>query len=134
MGPVPVAQPVGYLSWMVTHEQASAAVIVWLASQDLPGARWALVEDMTKEKPYRWIFRYTSAEFLASRDPDLMPHGCGPVVVMRETGELVQLGTGSWFVVEEFERSRDLLSEAAFRAIVGPAELSAADIERLVND
>lgn len=73
----------------------------------------ALVDEMTLEKPYGWVFFYNSRRFLETRD---MLHGIagnGPVVVVASTGEVVTLGSSRAPAEEvaEFERQRGLSSK-----------------------
>ena len=96
---------------MLDFEEARRHVLKYLvAVSGRAGEPLQLVDDYTIAKAYGWIFFYNSARFVSTGDPLDALAGNGPVVVMRDTGEIVALGTGRTEEVEiaDFERSRNL--------------------------
>ncbi|MDB4946731.1 MAG: hypothetical protein JWP97_6265 [Labilithrix sp.] len=71
----------------------------------------ALVEEMTLEKPYGWVFFYNSRRYVETRDIFQSVAGNGPVVVLAATGEAVRLGSARRPEEEiaAFEKQRSLL-------------------------
>jgi hypothetical protein len=66
-------------------------------SYTTPGDRLVVVEEVTIEKDYGWIFFYTSQRFLETGDVNYMLAGNAPIVVDRRTGKLTWLGTAEPF-------------------------------------
>lgn len=52
-----------------------------------------ILSERTIQKPYGWIYFYTSRRWLETRSIEYAIGGNGPLVVLRETGEIVTLGT-----------------------------------------
>jgi len=77
----------------MTREEARAAVLE-RAHRRCVGISDIVIDDAhTMEKPYGWIFYYTTRRYLESGDPMYMLFGNGPVVVIAATGEIVELGS-----------------------------------------
>ena len=52
-----------------------------------------IVEDSTIERPWGWVFFYESRRFLDTGDSSARFAGNAPIIVERETGELLDTGT-----------------------------------------
>jgi hypothetical protein len=76
----------------LTREQARRVALDHLASM---GPDWALCEDDTQEKPYGWIFGWTSKRYLETRRLEDAVAGNGPFLVERDGGRVVQFGSGA---------------------------------------
>jgi Immunity protein 35 len=81
---------------MVTVEQARNAVHQaycgrpeWLPPED----ELVVVDSATIERPWGWVFFYTSRKWLESSDARYALAGNAPVLVERATGKLIALGT-----------------------------------------
>ena len=57
------------------------------------GARFTLMEQMTMAKPYGWIFMYTTKLHAETGNPDHMPLGNAPFLVLKQDGEIHDFGT-----------------------------------------
>jgi immunity protein 35 of polymorphic toxin system len=65
-----------------------------------------LLDERTIEKPYGWIFFYTSKGWLETGDMKYAIAGNAPFLVERDTGEVRVFGTArstEWYV-EQYER------------------------------
>lgn len=73
----------------------------------------ALLEEMTLDKPYGWVFFYNSRRYVETRNVMQSVAGNGPVVVLAATGEIVRLGSARRPEEEIalFERARGLLQD-----------------------
>jgi len=83
-------------------EQIASATIASLKS----GLDLVILGDKTVERPFGWVFFYTTKKYLETKDPnDIMP-GNSPLIVDRETGETHFLSTSAppSRAIEEYER------------------------------
>jgi hypothetical protein len=53
--------------------------------------RLVVLEDYTIERPYGWVFFYSSEMWLKTKDPNYLLLGNFPILVECESGRLVQL-------------------------------------------
>jgi hypothetical protein len=53
----------------------------------------AINDAATIEKPYGWLFVYTTVAFLRSRDPADALGGSGPLLVLRENGRVISFSS-----------------------------------------
>jgi hypothetical protein len=90
---------------MVTEQQARQLVEAFLAdaSKDIEGG---LLIYPPSEKPYGWVFQYTSRLWAETGDFRYAVGGGGPIVVERATGKLHGLGTANHpdLALAEFEK------------------------------
>jgi len=76
------------------RDQARAAVVERLHQRGVGGPEGIeIVDTKTIEKHYGWIFFYNSRRYLESRELVHALVGHGPVVVLADTGEIVELGS-----------------------------------------
>ncbi len=71
-----------------------------------PGDGLVINHTHTMEKPYGWIFFYTSRGWLETGDLKFAVAGNAPFLVTRDTGELHVFGTArpvDWYI-DEYER------------------------------
>ena len=65
-----------------------------------------ILDQRTIEKPYGWVFFYTSKSWFETRDAKFAIAGNGPFLVKQENGEIQQFGTAhpvEWWI-DEYER------------------------------
>lgn len=78
----------------MNRDEAKAAVIEQLHGRGVGGADGiAIIESETIEKPYGWIFFYNSRRYVESGDLVYAFAGQGPVVVVADTREVIELGS-----------------------------------------
>ncbi|MBL8516428.1 MAG: hypothetical protein JNM76_05600 [Betaproteobacteria bacterium] len=81
---------------MLTHSEARTLVERRIASitPDLPsGDVLVLVDDATIERPWGWVFFYTSKLWSETQEIQYAIAGNAPILVERATGEVHNLGT-----------------------------------------
>ena len=78
------------------------------ASYHVDGDELIVVDEATIEKDYGWVFFYTSRRFLETGDICYMVAGNGPIIVDRQNGTMIQLGTALPVkeYIEEYEANR----------------------------
>ena len=62
-------------------------------TQSIPETPIIILDEETIEKPYGWIFFYTSQQFYETDDVSYALAGNGPIVVEKADGSVHQLGT-----------------------------------------
>jgi len=68
-----------------------------------------LIITEAREKPYGWVFFYTSKRFLETDSMEYAIVGNGPIAFLAETGETIQLPSlDPEGAIAEFERERRL--------------------------
>lgn len=81
---------------MIDYEEASARVeeaqARWPDAQET-GDSLVILHGHTLEKPWGWVFFYTSKQFLETGDSRFALAGNAPYIVERESGRLIQTGT-----------------------------------------
>jgi hypothetical protein len=95
---------------MITKEQArdlvAAEVCVrpdWLPDYD----EMIILDAQTIEKPWGWVFFYTSRKWHETRDIRYAIAGNAPIIVERQTGNLISTGTAmaTEKYIENYERT-----------------------------
>jgi len=77
---------------MLTFTKARLLAETW--AQCVCGDGIELVQDATIAKPYGWIFFYQSSAYLQNpEDFSLALAGNAPVIIDRDSGEIILLGT-----------------------------------------
>ena len=74
---------------------------------DLPRSNECIiVEEDTIEKPFGWVFFYTTKKFVETKDKKFIRPGNGPIVVERSNGKVTHLPSSipPKRAIEEFER------------------------------
>jgi hypothetical protein len=79
---------------MISREKARELALAkirskWSVRDDEP----SIADDATREEKFTWIFFYNSKRFHQTKELSFRLAGNGPVVVDRESGEVVLLGT-----------------------------------------
>lgn len=76
---------------MLTKEAARAAALnyVWGIAYDRTDDELVLVDDATMEKPYGWIFFYSSKRWRETGDASYVLTGNAPFLVEKESGNVV---------------------------------------------
>ena len=97
---------------MICRDEARARVEQVLACwSDGPVAGDSLVilDECTLEKPWGWVFFYTSKQFHETGDSRFALAGNAPHIVERETGRLIQTGTALPLdeYIANYERASD---------------------------
>jgi len=93
---------------MLTKEDARNLIIGELArdwKRSVPDV--VLVDEQTMEKEWGWVFFYTSARYLESRNPLHALFGNAPYIVNRHTGKIHVTGTAQSIehYIAEYERT-----------------------------
>lgn len=80
---------------MLTLSQAKDLVAARLTIGDYGDSEASVVvmDELTIQKPYGWVFFYQSQRFLETGDPRDGLAGNSPLIVNRHTGEVVETGT-----------------------------------------
>ncbi|MCL2779739.1 MAG: YrhB family protein [Polyangiaceae bacterium] len=96
-----------YRSRPMTHEEARAAALERIQRLCV-GIPDVVIDDVrTVEKPYGWIFYYTTRQYLATGTGMLF--GNAPIVVIAATGEVFELAYPSAESIKELDKERSLL-------------------------
>lgn len=81
---------------MIDYEEASArveeALARWPDAQET-GDSLVILHEQTLEKPWGWVFFYTSKQFQETGDFRFALAGNAPYIVERETGRVIETGT-----------------------------------------
>jgi hypothetical protein len=91
---------------MKSRDEARAAVVEHLRRRGVGGTEGiAFFESATIEKPYGWIFFYNSPRYVETGELMYALVGQGPVVVVAETREVIELGSArpSEVAIQELE-------------------------------
>jgi hypothetical protein len=95
----------------MTKDEALARVREEL---DLKLLRWGrlpedfvIVDELTRQFPWGWVFFYNSRRFIETRDPLEAVGGNAPFIVNRSTGEVLVTGTAQSIehYIQEYEAS-----------------------------
>ncbi|MCG8352079.1 MAG: YrhB family protein [Chloroflexales bacterium] len=79
---------------MITKEQAHDIVLKAInETYTVPDDTLIILDDATQEIDLGWVFSYDSKRFVKTDDFDYALAGNGPVVVLRENGDVYRLGT-----------------------------------------
>ena len=81
---------------MIDKEQAKAKVEKKINKPDSTGTetmKLVILDDLTIEKEWGWVFFYNSEEVARSGDTMDTLFGNAPYIVNRSTGELIETGT-----------------------------------------
>jgi hypothetical protein len=96
---------------MITYEDAKTRVLklindAYNSSED----ELIIREEATIEKKYGWIFFYNSRRYLETEEISYFIGGNGPIIVERDSGNIVRLITAcsSKESIAEYERQRNL--------------------------
>jgi hypothetical protein len=54
---------------------------------------FVILENRTVERPFGWVFFYTTRQYAQSRDPKYLVPDCAPLVVLRASGSIDRLAT-----------------------------------------
>ncbi|MBO0854673.1 MAG: hypothetical protein J2P18_13015 [Nocardia sp.] len=77
---------------MITKQEAERIARTFVAEEFPPreGAEEVVIDDdATIERPYGWLFTYTTASYVRTRDPDDGLAGAGPLLILREDGAII---------------------------------------------
>jgi hypothetical protein len=77
---------------LITRQDAERIARDFVAREFPPedGAEDVVLDDLaTVERPYGWLFVYTTATFLRTRDPADGLAGGGPLLILREDGTII---------------------------------------------
>lgn len=70
------------------------------ANYDIDDDDLIIIDDLTIEKDYGWIFFYNSKRYLETEDISYLIAGNSPILVEKEHGSIYELGTA--FPVDEY--------------------------------
>lgn len=92
---------------MITKQQAQDAVTAELRTKcQIPGDSFVIVETLTIEKPFGWVFFYDSKKYLETANINDAIAGNGPVFVNKNDGKIEFCGSykSVQAFVSEYER------------------------------
>ncbi|MEW9555630.1 YrhB domain-containing protein [Nonomuraea sp. NPDC050783] len=95
---------------MITRAEAERIARDYVAREFAPEEEgqeeFAINDEVTIERPYGWLFVYTTATYLVTRDPDDGVAGAGPLLVLRENGQVIDFPSyhTQESAAEEYER------------------------------
>jgi hypothetical protein len=97
---------------VLTREEAKRLVYreIHASSSSVPDEEeLVILDDLTIEKPWGWVFFYNSRRFAESRDFMDSLLGNAPYIVNRHTGELFVTGTAYEieYYIERYEKTGD---------------------------
>lgn len=84
----PASQPSGPVDAKAARAIAEKTVAALAINHD-----YVLMDDQTVERPFGWVFFYTTREYLKTRDPQHLVPGTAPFVVHRRDGSIEHLAT-----------------------------------------
>ncbi|SDR03512.1 Immunity protein 35 [Pseudoxanthomonas sp. CF385] len=103
---------------MIDYEEASArveeALARWPDAKET-GDSLVILHEHTLEKPWGWVFFYTSKQFHETGDSLFALAGNAPYIVERETGRLIETGTVRPLdeYIAKYERAGDPMASGA---------------------
>ncbi len=70
---------------------------------------FVILDDLTREKPWGWVFFYNSKSFVETGDINDSLAGNAPYIVNKHTGELFVTGTAEEIehYIEQYEKTGD---------------------------
>ena len=95
---------------MITREQARELVAKqvcgrpdWLPPDD----EIIIIDEATIEKPWGWVFFFSSKQWMETNDTKYAIAGNAPIIVEKETGRLITTGTAreTEYYIENYERT-----------------------------
>jgi hypothetical protein len=94
---------------VITRAEAERIVRDYIAREFPPedGEEELAVNDAaTLERPYGWLFVYTTATYLRTRDPEDGLLGAGPLLVLRQDGQVIDFPSyhSRESALEEYEK------------------------------
>ena len=92
---------------MITKQQAQEAVAAELRTKcQIPSDSFVIIENLTVEKPFGWIFFYDSKKYLETGSIDHAIAGNGPVFVNKRDGTIEFCGSHKSLqeFISEYER------------------------------
>ncbi len=92
---------------MISRTDADYAVKRFLSKLETPELEFLVINDKTIEKAFGWIYFYNSKKFLETGNIIYRLAGNGPIVVDKETGAIIPLGTNKPVatLIEEYEKN-----------------------------
>ncbi|MBI3235583.1 MAG: hypothetical protein HYZ42_16350 [Bacteroidetes bacterium] len=99
---------------MLTFEQAKKIVIDRLEAEklSLPNDSLMIIDELTIEKPYAWIFTYTSKLWHETKDDKYIIAGNAPIIVDKQSGNQTTYSTAYNIenIIEKYEEEQKLWS------------------------
>ncbi|WP_280414556.1 YrhB domain-containing protein [Nocardia carnea] len=77
---------------MISKHEAEQIARRYVSAEFPPreGAENIVIDDTaTIERPYGWLFTYTTERYTSTHDPDDGLAGAGPILVLRAAGEII---------------------------------------------
>lgn len=94
---------------MLDIYQAKEIAQRWLDTHcPIPDDRFLIRNELSRERPFGWVFCYQSERWLQTRDPKHALDGNGPLIVDRADGSVHGTGTAQTIdhYISEYERSK----------------------------
>jgi len=92
---------------MITKEYARIKIQEWLDALEKPNGGWIIIDSMTIERPYGWMFFRATRAYLETKNHFAMPPGNSAILCLKDSGKLFFVGTAapSAEYLEEFEKA-----------------------------
>lgn len=93
---------------MIDYSTAESIVKQYLASRAGHNREFAVMDKLTIERPFGWVFFYNSKQFLETRDISQALVGNAPLIVDRADGSVHVTGTAepTEHYIKEYEAQR----------------------------
>ena len=91
---------------MITKQSAQLNIQRWLDSLGNRYEGWIIVESMTIERTYGWLFFRATREYLRTKSIFSMPPGNSAILCLRDSGKFLFVGTAfrSEHYLTEYEK------------------------------
>ena len=98
---------------MIDHEEARKLVIGFInanrrRTEEEADDETVVMDDLTIEKEYGWVFFYNSRRYLETGDMNYALGGNAPIIVEKEDGSLYPTGTAeeTEYYIKRYEKQR----------------------------
>ena len=108
----------------ITKEQAKELVKAWICVWRRPDNEIIIVDESTIEKPWGWVFFYTSKKHKETKGMPYAIAGNAPMIVERSSGRLIPTGTAHPinYYIENYERTGNSSGLPTFKNVVKPLQ------------
>jgi hypothetical protein len=91
----------------MTREEANAVASNYVAAMEKrSGVALIIVDELTMERDFGWVYFYNSKLFIETGDPAYAGGGNAPIIIDRVSGQLHETGTAraTEYYIAEFEK------------------------------
>ena len=80
---------------MITREIARDGIQKWLDDLGVQNGGWVIVDSMTIERPYGWMFFRATREYLETKKICAIPPGNSGMLCLKDSGKFLFVGTAA---------------------------------------